>query len=78
MAWGTVGGESAKVGMIQNAKNVMIQDERKGSTGRGVMAGGGESQSERNMDNRREGKGERVGGQSSLSQPAMPTCASCS
>lgn len=64
-----------EAGTTRKAKNVMIQDERKGSRGRGVMAGGGESESERKTEKRGRG---RVGGQSSQSQLAMPTCASCS
>lgn len=56
-----------KLAQHEKAKNVMIQDERKGSRGRGVMAGGGESQSERKMENRREGEeGERA----VISQPS--------
>lgn len=75
MAWGAVALEvekKRKAGTTQKPKNVMIQDERKGSRGRGVMAGGGESESERKME------GEWEGGPSSQSQLAMPTCASCS
>lgn len=54
------GSEKAKAGMTRKAKNVMIQDERKGSRGRGGMAGGGESESERKMEKRREGEAERA------------------
>lgn len=39
--------ERAKAGTTRKANSVMIRDERKGSRGRGVMAGGGESGSER-------------------------------
>lgn len=59
---GVVGGtekERAKAGTTRKANSVMIPDERKGSRGRGVTAGGGESGSERKMGKRRKGEGER-------------------